>query len=301
MLCRKDVVMIVIFITINVYERKILLSLFEAIIFGIVQGLTEFLPVSSTAHIVITQLVFGYTFPGLAFEIFLHLASVVAVTLYFWKDLWNVIKGFFRFLAKREQEDKTQFFFGLYILVATLITGVLGVVLSDLAADSIKTPPFIAGALVITGLALIFIERFHRYGNKTEKTMTFWDSVLVGLGQTLAVIPGISRSGATLVVSLLAGLNRETAVRYSFLLSIPVILGSTVLAVGDISAEVIEYIGVGNLIVAFIVTFIFSIIGIIWLIEFLKKSKLIYFAIYCFVVAILVVAFLDPNLIMEVE
>ena len=277
------------------------MSLIEAIIFGIVQGITEFLPISSTAHIVITQMIFGYTFPGLAFEIFLHLASAFAVIIFFRKDLWNIVTGFFRFLNKRSADDRPQFYFGIYILVATFITGVLGSILTNVTADSIKTPPFIAGALVVTGLSLIFIERFHRTGRKTEDTMTFWDSVLVGLGQTLAVIPGISRSGATLVVSLLAGLNRETAVRYSFLLSIPVILGSTVLAVDEISMEVISYIGIGNLVVSFIVTFIFSLLGIIWLIEFLKKSKLIYFAVYCFIVAILVVVFLDPNLVMDVE
>lgn len=276
------------------------MTLIEAIIFGIVQGITEFLPISSTAHIVITQLIFGYTFPGLSYEIFLHLASVLAVMIYFWKDLLNVITGFFRFLAKKNKEDRTQFFFGVYILIATAITGILGKLLTDITADSIKTPPFIAGALVVTGLSLIFIERFHRVGNKTEETMTFWDSIMVGLGQTLAVIPGVSRSGATLVVALLAGLNRETAVRYSFLLAIPVILGSTVLALDDFSMTMVDYIGPFNLLVSFVVTFVFSLIGIVWLISFLKKSKLIYFAIYCFVVAILVFLFIDPSTVMDV-
>ncbi|WP_307328182.1 undecaprenyl-diphosphatase UppP [Evansella vedderi] len=276
------------------------MTLFEAIIFGIVQGITEFLPISSTAHIVITQLIFGYTFPGLSFEIFLHLASVLAVMIYFWRDLLNVITGFFKYIAKRNREDRTQFFFGIYILIATAITGVLGKLLTDVTADSIKTPPFIAGALVVTGLSLIFIERFHRVGNKTEDTMTFWDSIIVGLGQTLAVIPGISRSGATLVVALLAGLNRDTAVRYSFLLAIPVILGSTVLALDDFSMTMVDYIGPFNLFISFIVTFVFSLIGIIWLINFLKQSKLIYFAIYCFILAILVYTFIDPSTVMDV-
>lgn len=277
------------------------MTLFEAIVFGIVQGLTEFLPVSSTAHIVITQLIFGYTFPGLSFEIFLHIASVLAVILYFWKDLWNVIKGFFLFIIKRSPDDRSQFFFGLYILVATLITGVLGLFLSDFIGDAMKTPPMIAGALFITGFALIFIERFHKYGKRNIDSMNFKDSILVGLGQTLAVIPGISRSGATLVTALLSGLDRDTAVRYSFLLAIPVILGSTVLAINDFSMATVEYIGVMNLIISFIATFIFSVIGIIWLINFLKKSRLVYFAIYCFIVAILVLIFIDPSIVIDVH
>ncbi|WP_280768317.1 undecaprenyl-diphosphatase UppP [Salipaludibacillus daqingensis] len=276
------------------------MTLFEAIVFGIIQGITEFLPVSSTAHIVITQLVFGYTFPGLAFEIYLHLASVLAVVMYFWKDLWNVIEGFFKFIVKRSNEDRVQFYFGVYILIATVITGILGKLLSDSIGDGLKSPAMIAGALTVTGFALIFIERFHKTGQKDESSMTVVDAIIVGLGQTLAVIPGISRSGSTLVISLLVGLNRETAVRYSFLLAIPVILGSSVLALDDFSAEMLAYIGPLNLFVSFIVTFFFSILGIIWLIQFLKQSKLIYFAIYCFIVAILVYTMIDPETIIDI-
>lgn len=276
------------------------MTFLEAIIFGIVQGITEFLPISSSAHIVILQLLFGYTFTGLSFEVFLHLASVIAVIIYFRRDLWVIIKGFFLFLFKKDQESRTPFYFGVYILVATGITAILGLFLEDRAAAFLKTPPFIAGALAVTGLALVFIERFHKVGDKTEETMTIFDSILVGLGQTLAVIPGISRSGSTLVISLLAGLNRETAVRYSFLLSIPAILGSTLLTFGDITMEMINFIGPVNLVVSFAVTFIFSIIGIIWLIDFLKKSKLIYFAIYCFLLAAFVFFYFDAGTVLDI-
>ncbi|PRO66758.1 undecaprenyl-diphosphatase UppP [Alkalicoccus urumqiensis] len=272
----------------------------EALIFGVVQGITEFLPISSTAHIVIVQLMFGYSFPGLSFEIFLHLASVLAVLLYFWKDMWEVLQGFFRYIAHRDNKDRTKFFFGVYILTATVITGGLGAVLSDTIGEGLKSPYVIGSALILTGFALVFIERFHRTGRKQEKDMTFLDAVIVGLGQTLAVFPGISRSGATLVVGLLRGLDKDTAVRYSFLLAIPVILGSTVLGVSDFTMEMVTYVTVPNLILSFVVTFIFSMLGIIWLIDFLKKSKLIYFAIYCFAAGILVMIFIDPSVVVEV-
>lgn len=275
------------------------MSIIEAIIFGVVQGLTEFLPISSTAHIVITQLVLDLSFPGLAFEIFLHLASIFAIIIYFRKDLSQVITGFFRYFKTRSEDDRIHFFFAIYIIVATIITGGLGTILSDVFSENMKTPPFIAGALVITGLGLVFIERFHKYGSRTEKDMTFVDAIIVGLGQTLAVFPGISRSGSTLIVALLTGLRRETAVRYSFLLAIPVILGSTVLAIGDVNSEMINNIGVLNLVVAFITTFIFSWLGIVWLIDFLKRSKLIYFAVYCFIAAILVYLFIEPTTVMD--
>ncbi|OLO42686.1 undecaprenyl-diphosphatase UppP [Alkalihalophilus pseudofirmus] len=276
------------------------MSIIEALIFGIVQGITEFLPVSSTAHIVITQMIFGYTFPGLAFEIYLHMASILAVIIYFRKDIIDVLTGFFKYLGNRSKENKVHFFFGIYIIVATGITGGLGLVLKDVVGDTMKTPYFIAAALTFTGLSLILIERFHKYGSRTEEDMTFKDSIVVGLGQTLAVLPGISRSGATLIVALLAGLSRDTAVRYSFLLVIPVILGSSVLAIDEIGSGMFSAIGAPALIVSFIATFIFSWLGIVWLIEFLKKSKLFYFAIYCFIVAILVALFINPETIMDI-
>lgn len=276
------------------------MSIIEAIIFGIVQGITEFLPISSTAHIVITQLVLGYRFPGLSFEIFLHLASILAVVIYFRKDLWQVIVGFFSYFKKKTPENRIQFWFAIYIVVATIITGVLGVLLSNMFDESMKSPGSMALALTVTGIALIYIERFHRYGTRSEREMTFKDSVMVGLGQTLSVFPGISRSGATLITALLTGLSRETAVKYSFLLSIPVILGSSVLALDDIYGSFVTDIGVPALITAFVVTFICSWLGIVWLIGFLKRSKLIYFAIYCFVAAALIYLLIDPDTIKDI-
>ncbi len=267
------------------------MPIFEALIFGIVQGITEFLPISSTAHIVITELLFGYNFPGLAFEIFLHIASVFAVISYFRRELWAVITGFFSYFGHKTAENRVHFRFGIYIIVATIITGFAGLLLKNLVVDVMKTPPFIAGALVVTGTFLIFIERFKKYGHRKENKMRLLDAVIVGLAQTVAVLPGISRSGATLIAGLWVGLERETAVRYSFLLVIPVILGSTVLAVGDISGAILEVVGLGSLVVSFLATFIFSLVGIVWLINFLKKGRLIYFALYCYLVAILVFTF----------
>ncbi len=269
------------------------MHLIEALIFGIVQGISEFLPISSTAHIIIVELLLGYNFPGLAFEIYLHIASVFAVMLYFRRELWAVITGFFSYFGKRTAENRVHFLFGIYIIIATAITGVLGIILKFQVVDVMKTPAFIAAALAVTGTALILIERFKEYGSRREENMTYLDAVLVGLAQTVAVLPGISRSGSTVIVALWAGLDRETAVRYSFLLVIPAILGSTVLAIGEVSLEIWAAVGTAPLIVSFLASFVFSLIGIVWLIDFLKKGRLIYFAAYCFVVAILVYFFVQ--------
>ncbi len=267
------------------------MPLFEALIFGIVQGITEFLPISSTAHIIITELLFGYNFPGLAFEIYLHIGSVFAVILYFRRELWTVIRGFFLYIINKSAAYRVHFFFGLYIIIATVITGSMGLILKNLVVDVFKTPLFIAAALAVTGTALIIIERFREYGSRTEEKMTFLDSIIVGLGQAIAVLPGISRSGSTLVFALWVGLERDTAVRYSFLLAIPAILGSSVLAVRDVSGALWGAIGTGPMVVSFLAAFVFSLVGIVWLIDFLKRGRLLYFAIYCYIVAILVFAF----------
>jgi undecaprenyl-diphosphatase len=277
------------------------MSYIEAIIFGVVQGVTEFLPISSTAHIVITQYLLGIRFPGLSFEILLHQASVLAVIFFFRKDLLELIVGFFRYLKTRKPEDRVHFFFGLYIVVATGITAVLGYTLQQGLGDNLKSPAMIAVALTATGGFLIFIERFKAPGSIGEEGMRLWHAIIVGLGQTLAVLPGISRSGSTLVAALWCGLNRDTAVRYSFLLAIPVIMGSSVLGLRKVEVGLVEMAGIGPLVVAFVVTFLCSVLGIIWLIDFLKKSRLIYFAIYCFLLAGFVFFYFDPQIVMEVE
>ncbi|MBM7633606.1 undecaprenyl-diphosphatase UppP [Geomicrobium sediminis] len=271
------------------------MSVWEAIIFGIVQGLTEFLPISSTAHLVILQFIFGTNFEGLTFEILLHIASMLAVVIFFRKDILAIVTGSLRFITERKAQDRPAFLFALYLVIATGITGVLGLVLEDYANQFLKTPFVLGSALLLTGIFLLVIERIKYKHTRGINEMNFIDSVVIGLAQTLAVIPGISRSGSTLITGLALGLEKKTAVRFSFLLSIPVILGSSILAIRDLMSGGMEGAGPLSLIVAFVVTFIFSIIGIKWLIGWLEKSKLYYFAIYCFALAIFVFIFLDPT------
>ncbi|MFB5661561.1 undecaprenyl-diphosphate phosphatase [Alteribacillus sp. HJP-4] len=270
------------------------MSFLEAVIFGVVQGIAEFLPISSTAHVIIAQMMLGYSIPGLSFEIFLHLGSVAAVILFYREDIIQLLTSFFRYISKKNPQDRTEFYFSIYIVIATIITGVLGIILEDVMAENLKTPSVIGGSLALTGLFLILIERFHTIGSRTEKDLTIVDSIIIGVAQALAVIPGLSRSGTTLIAGLYAGLNRDTAVRYSFLLSIPVILGSTVMAIGDVSAGSLASVGTGPLIGAMIASFVASYFGILLLINFLNKGRLIYFALYCFLLAAVVILFLNP-------
>jgi len=264
---------------------------FEALILGIVQGITEFLPISSSAHLIIVQKLFNLEIPGLAYEVFLHLASLLAVIIFYRHDLIRLIQEFFGFIINRNPKFKTSFWFSSYLIIATIITGVLGIILENKMDTNIKSMTIISITLLITGIALILIEKVIKYGNRSEANMTIMDAVWVGLAQTIAVIPGISRAGSTLVVGLWCGLEKATAVRFSFMLSIPVILGSTVLMLPDMTFEQ-QNIDIISLAISFVASFLFAIIGIRWLISFLNRSKLIYFAYYCFILSAFVFVFL---------
>lgn len=289
------------------------MSFLEAIFLGLVQGLTEFIPVSSTAHIVIVAHLFGVSTPGLVFEIFLHMASLLAVIIYFWRDLLGLVVGSFRCLPALVQageriayvqgllrgdlaslaipgttvEDRAAFRFSFLIVLATGLTGVLGILLTKGLGDLIKAPPVVAGALLLTGILLILVERLGKSpaGGRDSTRLSLRDGILVGLAQTLAIVPGISRSGATLIAGLSLGLSRETAVRFSFLLAVPVLIGTSVLGIKDISGGELADIGSGVLAVAFIVSFLASMVSIVFLISLLKKQRLYWFSIYLFLLA----------------
>lgn len=263
------------------------MTFWEALILGLVQGITEFLPISSSAHMIMAAKIMHLELPGLIVEVALHLASVLAVILYYHRDLMRLVTGSYRYLFHRNYEHRHEFYFSLYMVVATVITGVIGLAVEKSISEYLRSSTLIGISLLVTGLFLVLIERFHRPGQRREEHMRMADAIIVGLGQSLAVIPGISRSGSTLITALYRGLSKDTAVRFSFLLSIPVILGSALLLLRDWQAGTFHEIGLASIVVAFVVTFFASMASIVWMINFLKKSRLIYFAIYCFFAGIL--------------
>ena len=272
------------------------MTVLEAILFGLAQGLTEFIPISSTAHMVILGYMLEVPTPGLTFEIFLHLASLLAVLIYFRKDLSQLAAGSWRSLqAGATPADLTDRRMVIYLLVATVITGGLGLFLMESLGDSIKSPTLVGGALLVTATLLVVVERAKRLGDREPKDLRMLDAVLIGLAQTAAVIPGVSRSGSTLIAGLALGLNRETAVRFSFLLSIPVLAGSSILAFKDIAAGDLDAISPLALGVSFLVSFLASIASIVWLIRMLKQQRLYWFSVYLVLMAIYVFVAFPPD------
>jgi undecaprenyl-diphosphatase len=263
------------------------MSWLEAIILGLVQGLSEFLPISSTAQLVTTQYLLGIHSPGYTLEIVLHLASALAVMLYYRRDLLSLAIGSGRYLRHRHAEDRPALLWVGYLGVATVITAILGLLMEKQLGDNLKHPGVVAGGLLLTALCLVWVEWGTRRVAQTAhpKTIGWKHTIIIGLAQALAVLPGISRSGATLIAGLGLGLDKATAVRFSFLLSIPVILGSSLLLLRKTDQAMLSDLGFGPLLLAFVVSFVASLGGIVWLINFVRTSRLYWFALYCAMLA----------------
>ena len=253
-----------------------------AILFGLVQGLTEFLPVSSSGHLAILSLLTKQE-STLAFSVFLHLATFLAVCAVYYKDIWALIRAFFCFLPdklkKRPARDPAyQHMLGMMIL--SLLPLVPIVFVKDQIEAACSTPWVIGLALCGTAVLLFFADRFNN-GKKTVADMTVRDALIIGLVQMVAVIPGLSRSGATLTAALFCGLKREDAVKYSFILSLPTIVaaavleGAALIKGGMASGSVLPY--AAGFAVAAVTGYL--AIGLVRMIS--KNGKLKYFSIYC--------------------
>ena len=217
------------------------MDILQAIVLGIVQGLGEFLPISSTAHLVLVLYLTGWQDPGLSFDVALHIGTLVAVVGYFWRD-WIIIISNFKFqISNKFRNSNYQIQNGmqypqqlLWLLIIASVPGaVAGYLLEDAAETSLRNPLLIAGTLSIVGLILYLVDRYAVH-KKEMDAITIKDSIIIGISQAIAIIPGVSRSGATMTTGLALGLSRETAARFSFLLSTPIIFGAALVKIPDL-------------------------------------------------------------------
>jgi undecaprenyl-diphosphatase len=265
------------------------MELLQYIFLGLVQGITEWLPISSSGHLILFQEFFDISTPGLVFEIFLNFATLLALLIVFWKDLWELIKGFFRFTfakSARTPENRNHFWFGLYIILGSIPVAVLGLLFGDYIETALKSVTTIAIALIVTGVALYAVSKLE--GKRTQLKLA--DAIWVGILQAIALVPGISRSGVTLFGALSRNLERGLAIRYSFFLAIPVSLGTMLLKTG----EIIEQFSGANFLnysLAFIVALVSAIITLKWFLEIIRRGKLKYFTYYCVTVGVLVLLY----------
>lgn len=267
------------------------INILQAIILGIVQGLTEFLPISSSAHLKVVPIALGWDDPGVAYTAIIQLGSIVAVLWYFWKDLTTITIGAFKAIASSDF-DSQEFRMALAIGLGTIPIIFFGLLIKILVPDFDKSPLRSLGAIAIASIVMSLLLAIAEKTGKRERDyekLDIKDGILMGLAQAMAIIPGVSRSGSTLTAGLFLGLQRAAAARFSFLLGIPAITLAGLVELKSALGEGASDAGVVALIVGTISAFIFSYISIAWLMKFLQTQNTWVFVWYrlAFGVAIL--------------
>lgn len=260
------------------------MSILEAIILGLVQGLTEFLPVSSSAHLVLVPWWLGWDPPPLAFDTVLHLGTLLAVLAYFWRDWWDLAQAVLDRLRGRGDEAKWRL--ALAIVIGSIPAAVIGYLFEDFFEAMFGQPTLVAAMLLVTGAILTFAEAWKR-GGLPLAAIRLSDATVIGLAQAAAIIPGISRSGATIAAGLLRGLDRPAAARYSFLLSAPIILGAGLFQIKNLADAGIDAIGLPPLLVGFLVAAASGFLAIRLLMRFVQTRSLYLFAVYVWLFGLL--------------
>ena len=260
------------------------MDVIEAIVLGIIQGLTEFLPVSSSGHLELAKVVLGDTSvpeESLTFTVVLHFATALSTLVIFRKEVAEIFKGLFQFKWNEE------FKFSLKIILSMFPAVIIGLLFEEQLESFFGGEIFFVGMMLfVTAILLLFADK----AKSTNKEVTFWDAVIVGVSQAVAMLPGISRSGATISTSVLLGIDRTKAAKFSFLMVVPLIFGKIAkdLLSGDINFQSSEIIPVSA---GFIAAFFAGLLACKWMIALVKKSKLYYFSIYCAIVGIIAVGY----------
>ncbi|MFY0592373.1 undecaprenyl-diphosphate phosphatase [Roseivirga sp.] len=255
------------------------MSLIEAIVLGIVQGLTEFLPVSSSGHLELTKAILGDSSvpeESLLMTVVLHAATALSTIVIFRKDIIELLSGLFQF------KNNEQFKYSVKIVLSMIPAAAVGVLLEDEIEQLFGGQILLVGLmLLVTGTLLFLADR----AKNTDKTVSNRNAIIIGISQAIAILPGISRSGATISTSVLLGIDRQKAARFSFLMVVPLILGKMAkdLLSGDLMASNTEPT---LLLAGFAAAFIAGLIACTWMIKLVKKSQLKYFSYYCYVVGL---------------
>ncbi len=280
------------------------MDLLNAIIMGVVQGIAEFLPISSDGHLALmSNILHMKADTGLLFNVMLHFGTLVAVCIAFWKDILELIcEGFYmigdllvntwRYINQSGKQKETGYRqvistpyrrFVLMVIVSTIPTGLIGVLCKDFI-EGISNNILITGVcLIITGLCLILADRTET-GKKNESDVSYTDAGILGVAQGFAIMPGLSRSGTTITAALLLGLDRNFAVKYSFIMSIPAILGAVVLEVKDFSMDMVTQNQLMNYLVGTVIAAAVGFFAIKTMLVLVRGKKFKYFAYYCFVI-----------------
>ena len=255
----------------------------KSIILGIIQGIGEFLPISSSAHLILVPYLFGWEESSMAFDIALHFGTLTAVLVIFFGDWWKLFMGAVNKITKGKDSFDNKMFW--YLVVATIPGAILGFLLDDIIENVFRQKIWlIATALAVMGVLIYLGDKWADKHYKLEtdfKHINLKQAIVIGLSQALAIIPGFSRSGTTILTARLMGLSKSAATKFTFLLSVPIIAGATILEIGNLELTIETFMGV-------FVAFIVGILSIKFLLNYIKKHDFSVFAIYRVVFAIII-------------
>ena len=269
-----------------------MIELIEYIILGFVQGFTEPIPVSSSGHIMIINDLLNTSINMETLATLTNFGSLIAIMILYRKRIIELFKDFFTHLKKKDKKTYNNYIYCIYLVIATIPAGIAGIIVTklelfDFLEDNIK---FVGVTLLITALFLFWIRNM--VGKKDNKDITMKDALIIGLFQVVALLPGISRSGATIVGGMSRNLKRETAFDFSFLLYIPISIATGILGLKDLIEVGFDSITFMLYLLAAVIAGVVTYFATIWFKDIVKKGKLIYFVIYCLVVGTLVILFL---------
>jgi undecaprenyl-diphosphatase len=266
----------------------------QAVVYGVVQGLTEFLPISSTAHLRVVPAFLKWDDPGTAFTAVIQLGTMVAVVLYFWRELLQVSVAWMRGLVDKSGRGSLEYRMGWYLILATIPVGVFGLIFSHQIETGARNLWLIATALIVMAIILWFAE-LRGLRNRDEEDITTRDAIVVGAAQALSLVPGVSRSGATITAGLFQGLDRVAAARFSFLLSVPAVVASGLFEARKIGGAGAP--GMGVTVVATVISFAVGLASIAWLIRYVSKHSTFIFIVYRIVLGVVLLGLLAGHVL----
>jgi undecaprenyl-diphosphatase len=259
------------------------MTLLQALLLGIVQGLTEFLPVSSSAHLVLVPWILGWNLPaeaGFLFDVLVQGGTLVAVLAYFRRELYDLVRAAVEGILRGKPWGTPRARLAWILIVATIPASIAGVVLKSSVEKAFSTPVMVSAFLVVTAFLLWLGERYHR-GSREMDDLTVRDALVIGLWQAVSLFPGISRSGATIAGGLFRGMERAEAARFSFLMSVPVMIGANLIALLDLAQMPNFAQQAAPLVVGFGAAAVVGFASIHWLLRFLTRRPLTVFSVYC--------------------
>jgi undecaprenyl-diphosphatase len=268
----------------------------DAVILGIVEGLTEFLPVSSTGHLTIAEKLLGLTVDDPAvtgFTAVIQMGAIAAVVLYFVRDIWGIIKAWCLGLVKPEWRGQRDFRMGWYVILGTIPVGIVGLAFRHVIKNDLRSLWVVAVALIVWSAVMWAAERSARQ-DRSEKQLNLTDALVVGVVQCVSLVPGVSRSGATISAGLFRGLDRVTATRVSFFLSIPALLAAGLFELKDALGGSIS---VGETVVGTVVAFVVAYASVAWLLRFVAHHPITWFVPYRVAVGAVLIALLATDVI----